>query len=356
MTQTQEPPDTKTSPAAAEPPVLLRIGHVYERSLGAIMSPTGFYGPLDMAVGPDGMLFVLNRATTPFDYWRVTKCLPQDDEYVDEFNYREEEQPWPVGIALDSNGLFYITDDSADNVCVYDMDGKRVGKWGEAGDALGQLSAPAGIRLDEDENLWIVDSANHRVQQFTRDGDVLRTWGQFGSEPGQFNFPWGISPDPFSGDVFVADWRNDRVQRLTRDGEVIQVIGRKGTEDGEFNHPSGVTVDKYGDIYVADQGNNRVQLFNSRGRFVEKFVGDATVNKRGVDRLLANPDMLRMRDNVPSMEPEKRFKKPTSVAVGPDDRVYMVDSGRFRVQVYQKQCIALDPDQVGPQIESPVID
>jgi hypothetical protein len=66
--------------------------------------------------------------------------------------------------------------------------------------------------------------------------------------------------------------------------------------------------------------------------------------------------MLRMRDNVPSIEPEKRFKKPTSVAVGPDDRVYMVDSGRFRVQVYRKHCIALKPDQVGPPLENAVID
>ncbi len=340
-----------------EPPVLLRIGHVYERTLGAIMSPTGFYGPIDMSIGPDGMLYVLNRATTPFDFWRVTKCLPQDDEYVDEFNYREDEQPWPVGIALDRNGLFYITDDSADNVCVYDIvDGKRVESWGESGSEPGQLSAPAGIRLDADENLWIVDSANHRVQQFTRDGRQLRCWGKFGSAPGEFNHPWGISIDPFSGDILVADWLNDRVQRFTQQGELVQVIGEKGDTDGEFNHPSGVTVDQYGDIYVADQGNNRVQLFNSRGAFVESFRGDATINKRGVDRLLANPDMLRLRDNVPSLEPEKRFKKPTSVAVGPDGRVYMIDSGRFRVQVYQKQCVPLRPDQVEAPHRDPVID
>ncbi len=339
-----------------EPPVLLRIGHVYERTLGAIMSPTGFYGPLDMTVGPDGMLYVLNRATTPFDFWRVTKCLPQDDEYQGEFNYKEDEQPWAVGIALDSQGLFYITDDWADNVCVYDVDGKRVDRWGEKGSGPGQFAGPAGIRLDEDENLWIVDSANHRVQQFTREGEYLGGWGERGSEPGRLDHPWGISLDPFTGHVFVADWRNDRVQRFTQDGELVQIIGGPGTGDGEFRYPSGVTVDHYGDIYVADQGNDRVQLFNNRGRFVESFRGDATINKRGVDRLMANPDMLRMRDNVPSIEPEKRLKKPTSVMVAPDDRVYLVDSGRFRVQVYQKQVIALRPDQVDAPRRDPVID
>ena len=226
-----------------EPPVLLRIGHIYERTLGAIMSPTGFYGPLDMAVGPDGMLYVLNRATTPFDFWRVTKCLPQDDEYQGEFNYREDEQPWAVGIALDSQGHFYVTDDWADNVCVYDMDGKRIARWGEKGNGPGQFAGPAGIRLDKDENLWIVDSANHRVQRFTREGEYLGGWGEFGSEPGQLSYPWGLSIDPFTGDVLIADWRNHRVQRFTQDGELVQVIGREGAGDGEFQKPSGVTVD-----------------------------------------------------------------------------------------------------------------
>ena len=143
-----------------EPPVLLRIGHVYERSLGAIMSPTGFYGPLDMATGPDGMVYVLNRATTPYDFWRITKCLPQDDEYQGEINYREDEQPWAVSLALDSQGHFFITDDWADNVCVYDMDGKRIGRWGEkgqraravrrsGGDQAGQRREPVDRRLRE---------------------------------------------------------------------------------------------------------------------------------------------------------------------------------------------------------------
>ena len=117
-----------------------------------------------------------------------------------------------------------------------------------------------------------------------------------------------------------------------------------------------MTVDHYGDIYVADQGNDRVQLFNCRGKFVESFRGDATINKRGVDRLMANPDMLRMRDNVPSIEPEKRLKRPTAVAVAADDRVYLVDSGRFRVQVYQKQVIPLTPDQVDAPRRDPLID
>ena len=48
--------------------MLLRIGHVYERTLGAIMSPTGFYGPIDMAIGPDGMLYVSNFVRENFTF------------------------------------------------------------------------------------------------------------------------------------------------------------------------------------------------------------------------------------------------------------------------------------------------
>ena len=136
------------------------------------------------------------------------------------------------------------------------------------------------------------------------------------------------------------------------------MIGRPGSGDGEFNYPSGVVVDKYGDIYVADRSNHRVQLFNYRGGFVESFRGDAMLNPRAIKRLLANKEMLRMRDNVPSIEPEKRLKNPTAVAVDDEGRLYITDSGRFRVQVYRKHCISLPQDELPPPdaFKDPVID
>ena len=110
--------------------------------------------------------------------------------------------------------------------------------------------------------MWISESRNHRIQKFTRAGEYLGGFGQFGTEPGQFNYPWGIAIDPINGTILVADWRNDRIQRFTTAGELVQIIGSSGSGVGELKRPSSVTVDKHGDIYVSDRGNNRVLLFN----------------------------------------------------------------------------------------------
>ena len=54
------------------------------------------------------------------------------------------------------------------------------------------------------------------------------------------------------------------------DGSHVMTIGESGSDDGQFNRPTGVTVDRDGDIYVADWANHRVQMFNSSGLFVRK--------------------------------------------------------------------------------------
>ena len=124
-----------------------------------------------------------------------------------------------------------------------------------------------------------------------------------------------------SGTLVVADWRNSRIQRFTTGGELLQIIGQPGQGVGELDHPSGVAVDKFGDIYVADRDNHRVLMFNWRGLFVESFRGDATMNPRGISRVMGNPDILRQRDNVINLDREKRLKFPTSVRVGDDGRL-----------------------------------
>jgi len=86
-------------------------------------------------------------------------------------------------------------------------------------------------------------------------------------------------------------------------------------------------------------------MFNWRGLFVESFRGDATINPRGISRLMGNPDILRQRDNVIDLDREKRLKYPTSVKVD-DDHLYIVDTGRYRVQIYRKLCRLLEPGDV----------
>jgi DNA-binding beta-propeller fold protein YncE len=333
------------------------MGHKYVTCVGQRLPVGGFYGPIDMAVGKDKWMYVLNRFENVMVPRNRYVTVTIDDEYGEFVSPTidgqpdepgKEKFPSPVMCTIDSEGVLYSTDEHSNVVLALKSTGETVGWWGEAGNGRGQLNAPCGITVDADDNLWVVSSRSHRVQRFTRDGKYLSGWGEFGSEPGQLNFPWGIAIDPVNGSVVIADWRNNRVQRFTPEGKLMQVIGVPGDGDGQLSRPSGVAVDQHGDVYVVDRGHNRVLVYNHRGMFIESFLGDGTMTDRGAQKLLTNPDALRLRDNVINLDKEKRFYHPTSVKVDNEGRVYVVDTGRFRVQIYQKIWRILLPHEIDP--------
>ena len=358
MTTTQEPLTNRSATEEHSYPTLLRIGHKYVTTLGQRLAVGGFRGPQDIAVSPDGSYYVLNRGSANLQQvprTRYVRVNIEDEGYENDIvpeidglvlSEGDDRLPSPVMCALDCAGTLFNTDERANAVVAINTSGETIGVWGQSGDGPGHLNGPSGIALDADENLWVVNSRDHRVQHFTRDGKYLGGFGEFGNEPGQLNYPWGISVDPVDGSLVVADWHNSRVQRFSTDGTVMQIIGSPGCGVGELDHPSGVVVDKYGDIYVADRNNHRVLMFNWRGNFIESFRGDATINPRGISRLMGNPDILRQRDNIINLDREKRLKFPTSVRVDNQGRLFITDTGRYRVQIYEKLCRVLQPHEV----------
>ena len=216
-------------------------------------------------------------------------------------------------------------------------------RWGTNGDGDGEFDAPNGIAFDLDGNMLVVDSKNHRVQRYTPDGDYLGGFGSHGSSPGQFDLPWGIHVDEL-GDLYVSDWGNNRLQIFSSDGEVKQVIGEAGSGLGQFNRPTGVAVDAHGDIYVADWGNDRVNMFNAEGQYIWSFSGDATLSRVARTYMLTNAVPNRLRE-MGDLEQEKRLRRPRSVRIDSEFRLFIPDYESYRVQIYQKEAIELDRTQ-----------
>ena len=322
---------------------LLRAGFPFFKTLG-MRRHTNF--PIDIALGSEGRVYIL--------------CRNQDSSMIRKYTVDDEDLgtigggfTWAVAIIADSEENLYISDEAKHCISSFDKDGESLGSWGEYGDGDGKLNGPAGIAFDAEENIYVSDSLNHRVQKFTKDGTFISKWGSFGDGEGEFNMPWGITVDEL-GDVYVADWRNDRVQKFTADGEFIFAFGKSGSEDGEFNRPTGVAVDTHGDIYVADWGNDRVQLFNSEPRYVQKFMGDATLSKAAISYMMTNAGPNRLRD-MADLEPQKYLRRPKSVVVNGDGLMFIPDTGSYRVQVYQKQAIPLTEQEFGPPKRSPTL-
>jgi DNA-binding beta-propeller fold protein YncE len=300
---------------------------------------TGFRYPIDLALGADRRLYVLNRGDEYTNSQRVT-VLTMDEEFITDIGCIGEDKGqfvWPSSLVIDSQGNVYVADEWLNRINIFDKDGKSLGHWGKPGDKPGQLQGPSGLAFDAQDNLYVTEEQTHRVQVFTGDGKPLRHWGSQGVGEGQFNRPWGITVDT-KGDVYVADWKNHRVQKFDAEGKPLAAIGSHGDGPGLLNHPTDVAVDKDGDIYVVDWWNSKLEVFDSQGQPLTTFVGNSERLSRWAQVIVnASPDIQKARMRVRSLEPEYRFYRPQAVAVDDQGHVVVADTLRCRIQVYKKE-------------------
>ena len=327
----------------------------YSLTVGlSVMEGRGFYYPADTLPTSHGRLYVVNRSVDGVDRGvRVTMC-DINSEYYGTFGAAGDGDGQFVqacGIAEDNQGRVYIADEYANRVSVFDLDGSFLTNWGTTGSAEGQLDGPSSLALGDNDTVYVSDTHNHRVQRFTASGLSIDSFGSHGTGDGEFDLPWGLTVTS-DGDVFVADWGNDRVQRFTASGEYVATYGSSGQGNGELRRPSSVAVDGSGLVYVADWGNERVQVFGPDGEFVQLLRGQATesewakiffnVNKEeAAARVRADlePDIDLYDPDDPHEESshiEKLFWSPVSVKLDSEGRLYVTESNRHRIQIYQR--------------------
>ena len=315
----------------------------------------GFNYPYDIAFSNDGRIFVLNRmgGLNPSGI-RIQICT-FGENWLGEFSTGpgtgDDQFKVPVCMAFDNQDFLYVTDESLNEVKVFDNQGNFVKKWGTAIEGFGCLKGPAGIAHGDDWAVYVVEQYANRIHKLTRDGESILSWGEEGTGEGQFDMPWGITLDS-QGHVFVADWRNDRIQKFTSNGEFIAAFGKSGDGVGQFNRPSSVAVDGKGFIYVADWGNERVQVLTPDGSFHQMLHGEATLSKWAQEWLEVNQDELQARNNSDLLtkdlpahlrtpfhaasQTEPVFWGPVSVKLDSQDRLYVTEHSRHRIQIYEQ--------------------
>ena len=323
-----------------ENPVSQRRLYRYHDVIG-LLSPAGpgFSGPVSVTTGPDGMLYVANRANpNQPDGVRITRCT-KDGEFIDQFGSWGEgpgEFIWVTAIAFSPQGELYLADENNHRISVFDADRQFVRAFGEQGSGPAEFDRPSGLAFGPNGNLYVVDTLNHRIQVLTLDGKFVREWGGLGDGEGQLNMPWGIAIDR-QGNVYITDWRNDRVQKFDGGGHFLMSFGSSGDGEGQFNRPNGIAVDPEGHIYVCDWMNDRVQVFDQSGNFKDVLIGHSGMSKWGRTFLDANPDIEhKLELATQNIEIKQRFYRPVSVHVDDDSMVYVADCYRHRVQIYQK--------------------
>jgi DNA-binding beta-propeller fold protein YncE len=181
--------------------------------------------------------------------------------------------------------------------------------WGVHGIEPGQLHKPRVAAFDKDDHLYLADLTD-RIQVFDRAGAYLRGW-----RTPEFNVdgPSGLTVDRF-GRLLVADTHFYRVLVYSQTGELLFQIGDgiQGTTPGRFGYPTDVVIDRAGNFYVSEYGeNDRIQVFSSEGKWLRQWGGHG-------------------------YEPGE-FLKPRALAIDEKDRIYAADSCNHRVQVFDTQ-------------------
>lgn len=172
----------------------------------------------------------------------------------------------------------------------FDRNGKFIREFGK--DSYGFMFA-AQVRVDPSDNIWVVDQMTNMVMKFDPQGRVAMLLGRkaeavnvparpaAGDGAGQptdlFNRPTDVAWDA-AGDIFVADGLgNARIAKFDKEGKFAKSWGKKGTAPGEFANVRSIAVDAQGNVYAADGGNKRIQVFDNDGNFKTAFadVGNA---------------------------------------------------------------------------------
>ena len=159
-------------------------------------------------------------------------------------------------------------------------------EWGTKGTGPGQFHFPIGIALNPAGEVLVTDFYNDRLQRFSAAGKLLAVMPVLPN-------PGGMAIGR-SGEVYIAHFAERKREERTTDrisvydpsGKLLRQWGRTGSGDGEFDCPGGIALGRDGRVYVADQTNRRVQVFDSEGKFLASgaSMGSSRASSAGMSR------------------------------------------------------------------------
>jgi len=243
----------------------------------------------------------------------------------------------PSGVAFDAAGNMYYDDYYNNQVQKMDLTGHITtvagnGTAGYAGDgtpatsAAVELNAPSGIGIDGAGNIYFAEYLNHVIRKINTSGIISTVIGSgiAGFSPdgtaasvASINHPASVYVDA-AGNVYFPDDGNQRVRKMTAATGLLSTIAGTGTSGynldnvagtlAEVGNPFGITVDVAGNVYFADQTNNRIRMVNTAG-IISTIAGTGSLGYTG--------------DGGPALHAD--LNTPTGVLLDPAGNLYIAD-------------------------------
>jgi hypothetical protein len=281
-------------------------------------STSRIFSPWGVAVDAAGNLYGVERYG--YRFYKFNSAGVQQWVIGDPGGWGDQDDQFnnPEGKpAIASNGNIYVPDSGNARIKIYTPNGALVSTFGSYGQGNNQFYWPSGIAISPvNGDIYVTDVENHRIQVYTIGlvyKATLGVTGVSGSDSSHFNYPYDVAIDT-SGKIYVVDSENYRVQKCTLSGtsySCTTFAGETGVIGDDYGHlgPVGVAVDNLGKVFVVDDWNGRVQVFDANGAYLTTIGGGGGANTG-------------------------EFRWPTGVAVDVRGNVYVTDLRNNRVQKF----------------------
>ena len=220
-----------------------------------------------------------------------------------------------VGVAVNSRGHIFVFSRgnttgpaygaSAAQLLEFNSDGTYLR---EIGHNLYAWSFAHSVKIDKQDNIWVADKGSDMVIKFDPEGRVLMVFGRKqeasdeGTEPlkhpkpplppvdGMFRQVTDMAWDA-EGNTYISDgYINSRVAKVDKNGKWLKSWGEPGDQPGQLNTPHSIAVDAAGNVYVADRGNRRIQVFDGNGKFLRQIVIDVPFDPNAAPAIGNKPE------------------------------------------------------------------
>jgi DNA-binding beta-propeller fold protein YncE len=212
----------------------------------------------------------------------------------------------PRAAAFDAQNHLFLAD-LTDRIQVFDRDGIYLRGWRTP---EFNVDGPSGLTIDRYGRLLVADTHFYRVLVYSDSGQLLFQIGDGvqGTTPGRFGYPTDVVIDR-AGNFYVAEYgENDRIQVFSSDGKWLRQWGGHGYEPGEFLKPRALAIDEHDRLFVADSCNHRIQVFDTQGKLLNSW------GSRG--------------------DGPGQMSYPYDLAIGGDGFLYVCEYGNHRVQKF----------------------
>jgi tripartite motif-containing protein 2/3/tripartite motif-containing protein 71 len=208
---------------------------------------------------------------------------------------KELERPW--GVTMDNGGNIYVVESEKHQVTVCNEKGDKTGTIGSKGFKQGELTDPLGITLTKDNHLIVVDRI--RIQKFDLKGQVICSAS---TRKANFTSAFAVAINPLNDKLYLVDNDKHSVIVLNDNMSPAFSFGTNGTGEGQLNKPRDIAINSHGVVYVVDNQNDRVCMFDQDGGYIASIEGD--------------------------------LDRPSSIAIDKNDFVYVAEIVNGRVFVF----------------------